>query len=78
MTTNKGEVADQQDNLEPLLTTKEVADLMQVSQRHIQNMVKRGQLPQPLRLGKSIRFRRADIRRFLNGDADGGLRNQAI
>jgi excisionase family DNA binding protein len=78
MTTNKGEVADEQDNLEALLTTKEVADLMQVSQRHIQNMVNRGQLPQPLRLGKSIRFRRPDMRRFLNGDADDGLRNQAI
>ncbi len=78
MTTNKGEVSDQQDNLEPLLTSKEVADLMKVSEKHIQNLVKRGQLPQPVRLGKAIRFRRAEIRRFLNGDANDGLRNQAV
>ena len=78
MTINKGEVQEQRDELESLLTTKQVADLMQVSERHIQNMVNRDQIPQPVRLGKTVRFRRAEIRRFLNGDADDGLRNQAV
>ena len=78
MTINKGEIPEQRDELEPLLTTQDVADLMQVSERHIQNLVTRGQIPQPVRLGKSVRFRRAEIRRFLQGDADDGLRNHAV
>ena len=78
MTINKGTIPEQRDELEPLLTTQDVADLMQVSVRHIQNSVTRGQIPQPVRIGKSVRFRRAEIRRFLQGDANEGLRNQAV
>lgn len=78
MTINKGEVSNQEEELEPLLTTQEVADLMRISDRHVQNLVTRGQLPSPVRLGRSTRFRRAEIRRFLNGDANEGLGNQAV
>lgn len=78
MTINKGEVSNQQEELETLLTTQEVADQLRISVRHVQNLVTRGQLPQPLRLGKSVRFRKAEIRRFLHGDADDGLRSQAV
>lgn len=73
------ESADQQspEPIEPLLTTREVAELMKVSERHIQNQVKAGQLPAPIRLGKSVRFRPEDIRGFMNGDFDPGQRDQA-
>lgn len=61
------------DELESLLTTKDVAKLMQVSERHVPNLVARGQIPQPIRLGRVVRYRRADIRRFLNGESDNRL-----
>ena len=66
-------------DLESMLTTKEVAELFQVSPRHIQNQVKSGVLPKPIALGRSVRFRPSDIRRILNGDVDdGGLMNQSV
>ena len=79
MTIGGSENQDKDNDLEALLTTKEVAALLKVSERHVQNMVREGTLPKPLKLGRSVRFRTRDIRRFLNGKADeGGLMNQAI
>lgn len=49
-----------------LLTIEEVAELFNVSSRHVFNLVKSKQLPQPVRLGRSVRFRQSDIKRFLN------------
>ena len=70
---------DKDNDLEALLTTKEVAALLKVSERHVQNLVKDGTLPKPMLLGRCVPFRTPDIRRFLNGKADeGGLMNQAI
>ena len=66
------------DNLEPMLTTKEVAAIFKCSERHIQNVVKRGELPQPIKIGRAVRFLMKDIRRGLNGDSFDGLSNQAI
>jgi excisionase family DNA binding protein len=65
-------------DLEPMLTTQDVADLFKVSERHVRNLIKSKQLPKPLKFGRSARFRRLDISRILNGDVDEGLRNQAI
>lgn len=70
---------ENEERIEAWLTTKEVAALLKVSPRHVQNLVKNGTLPKPMLLGRSVRFRTPDIRRFLNGKADeGGLMNQAI
>lgn len=66
------------DNLEPTLTTKEVAALLKCSERHVQNAVKRGELPTPIRVGRTVRFPRNDIRNILNGNDFDGLSNQAI
>lgn len=49
-----------------LLTIEEVAKLFNVSSRHVSNLVKRKQLPQPIRLGRAVRFRLSDIRAILN------------
>jgi excisionase family DNA binding protein len=49
-----------------LLTIEEVAELFNVSSRHVFNLVKRKQLPQPIRLGRAVRFRLSDIRAILN------------
>jgi excisionase family DNA binding protein len=65
-------------SIESPFTLKEVAQMMKVSERHIQNLVKRHEFPNPFQLGRSIRFRPSDIRFFLNGENDQGLNNQAI
>ena len=65
-------------DLEPMLTTQDVADLFKVSERHVRNLIKSKQLPEPLKFGRNARFRRSDISKILNGDVEQGLRNQAI
>jgi predicted DNA-binding transcriptional regulator AlpA len=47
--------------LEPLLTTPDVERLLQVDRRTITRLVKRGELPAPLKLGGSNRWRPEDI-----------------
>ena len=69
---------DTQNELHALLTTQEVADLLKVSPRHVQNLVRNGSISEPVWLGRSVRFRQREIRRILNGDSDEGLRSQAI
>ena len=69
---------ERHDNLEPTLTTKEVAALLKCSERHVQKSVRRGRLPKPIKIGRAVRFIMDDIRRVLNGDSFDGLTNQAI
>ena len=78
MAIGASENPDRNDRFEALLTIKEVADLLKVSERHVQNLVRRGDIAKPVRFGRSTRFRPCDIRRLLNGDSDEGLKNQAI
>ena len=69
---------EKSDNLEPTLTKKEVAALLKCSEKHIDNCTKRGELPPPIWLGRTVRFTRTDIRNLLNGKDFDGLSNQAI
>jgi len=47
---------------EPLtITREEAAEALQVSTKTIDNMWRRGDLPRPLRLGRSIRFVRTEF-----------------
>ncbi len=39
-----------------MLTIHEVAGMLQVTPRHVTRMVKRGEFPVPVRLGRSIRW----------------------
>jgi excisionase family DNA binding protein len=52
---------------EILLTKKEVATRLNISERHVQNLMKREGFPKPVRLGRLIRFRPQDVERFING-----------
>lgn len=63
---------------EKLLTIGDVAKLMQISERHIQNMVRDSSFPQPVRIGRTVRFRPGDIRKFLNGTSDDEPKNLAV
>jgi predicted DNA-binding transcriptional regulator AlpA len=47
--------------LEPLLTTPDLERLLKVDRRTITRLVKRGELPLPLKLGGSNRWRPEDI-----------------
>lgn len=44
-----------------VLSTKELARLLDVSVRHVAEMDKKGLLPRPVRLGKSVRFIQVEI-----------------
>lgn len=53
----------------PLLTVRQLADLLQVSTRTIWRMQSAGDLPEPVRISRSVRWRRSDIDYWLAGDA---------
>lgn len=47
---------------EPLLiTAQEFADLMQLSVRTLWRLSSAGQIPEPVRIGGAVRWRRADV-----------------
>lgn len=47
--------------LEPLLTMSDLERMLRVDKRTIARLIKRGQLPRPLKLGGSNRWKTADI-----------------
>ncbi len=51
-------------SMNPLLTLKEMASLLKTSEKAIYAKVARGQL-KPIRLGRSLRFRAADLAKVL-------------
>lgn len=55
-----------------LLDVRQVAAALRLSQRQCWNLVASGRLPNPIRIGRSVRWRAADIARFvdLGCDAD--------
>ncbi len=56
------------------LSAREVAALLGVSARHVSNLAARGVLPQPVRLGRSVRWLRAEVEAALAKLRDGGAR----
>jgi len=48
-----------------LLTVKDLAAALRLGKRTIWRMVSTGALPKPIRLGRSVRWRRATIERWL-------------
>lgn len=49
-----------------LLTARNVAALLNVSQRHIWKLLSSGRLPQPVRLGRSVRWRRDELTAWMD------------
>lgn len=54
--------------LPPLITTKELARLLQVSTRTVWRWLKAGALPPPLRMGGSVRWRLDVVHAWITGD----------
>lgn len=55
---------------ERLLNVREVAARLAVTPRHISNLVTSDRFPQPIRLGRSTRWRPSDVALFLSVDGD--------
>ena len=54
-----------------LLTVAEVADLLKCSPRHIRNSVKRGEFPEPIRLGRLPRWPRETVLQWISAQNQG-------
>lgn len=49
---------------------RQMADLLDVSERHVDRMVRADEIPGVFRSGRLVRFRRAVIDRWLAGETD--------
>lgn len=49
-----------------LLTTREVCDMLRIGKTTLWRWSRRGDFPQPVKLGHSTRWRQADIQAMLN------------
>ena len=57
----------------PMWTVKDVAELLKVSQRHVWRLRSAGKLPQPIRIGRAVRWPRQSIAAFIEkGGAEHG------
>jgi len=54
------------DDIEPLLTANQVADLLAISRKRAYELASQGRLP-AVRLGRQVRFRRRDVRALIEG-----------
>ena len=60
-----------------LLTTRQVADLLNCGERTVWRWSRSGVMPHPVRIGGAVRFRREEIERWIEAGCprvDGGLR----
>jgi excisionase family DNA binding protein len=54
-----------------LLTTKQLAQKLGVSERHVYRQLAAGKLPRPVRIGRCIRWDPDDFRDWFNGGKNG-------
>jgi len=50
----------------PMLTVDTLADMLGVSSRHVRRLVDAGKCPQPVRLGRSCRWPRPVVERWIS------------
>jgi excisionase family DNA binding protein len=55
-----------------LLTVRQVADLLQVSVSTVERMTRRGEGPPSIKFGRSRRWLRRDVERWLEEHREGG------
>ena len=49
-----------------MINVREVATILSISPRSVWRLVSRRELPQPLRFGRTVRWRLADIERWID------------
>jgi prophage regulatory protein len=65
---------DREPRLPSMIDVREVASILSISTRSVWRLVATGELPQPVRFGRSARWRLADIEAWIEIRA-GGSRN---
>jgi excisionase family DNA binding protein len=64
-------LTNQEGRVEPATyTRRDLADLLDVSERHVDRMTAAGEIPGAFRSGRLVRFRRVVIDRWLAGESD--------
>lgn len=53
--------------MNPLLTTKQLAQMLGVSERHVYRQSAAGKFPRPKRIGRCVRWEPDDFRDWFNG-----------
>lgn len=61
-----------------LLAAKQVAELLSVSERHVHKLNSSGRLPRPIRLGRSVRWRREELEAWVEADSPDRARWEAL
>lgn len=56
--------------IDQLLTRADLSRLLQMSKRTISRMLSAGELPQPVRIGRSVRWRESDVAQYLDNLID--------
>jgi predicted DNA-binding transcriptional regulator AlpA len=56
--------------LPKMINVADFAKILGICPRTVWRLVSTGKLPQPVRFGRSVRWRPSDIERCLNGDSD--------
>lgn len=56
------------ENVSQLMTVKDVAVTLNMGRATVWRLVKNGQLPKPIKIGNSTRWRRADIEAIYSND----------
>jgi excisionase family DNA binding protein len=54
-----------------LLTVRDVAAMLSVSTRQVWKLTASGKLPEPVRLGRSVRWRESDLAEFIRQGCPG-------
>lgn len=60
-----GHVREMKPEPKPLLSAKEVADLLDAHERSVRRWSLEGRIPKPVQLGRSVRWRRTELVRWL-------------
>lgn len=48
-----------------LIDQKQLAEMLSISRRTVQRMISRGKLPAPIRIGKMVRWKLQDIKKWI-------------
>lgn len=62
-------------NQSQMIDVREVATILSISTRSVWRLVSRGELPQPIRFGRNVRWRCADIEAWIASQIDSNKTN---
>jgi excisionase family DNA binding protein len=53
------------DTLDPLMTTKEAAEVLRIHPKHLLKLIQKGRAPKHFKNGRLIRFRQSDLAAYV-------------